>query len=111
RWMEGDVARARARAHDSIAAVYVTQRLLSSRFLLPASRFPPFAVEVETVDEHSVDTEVCGEHETIGGVGKNAVGMRRSLALGIRPFSRVLNRVRGRGDCSIRFNRQHRDTS
>src|SRR5216117_984006 len=85
-WVEGDVARARARPHDSVAAIDVAQR---------------FAVEVETVDVHTVDAEVCGERATIGGIGKNAVGMRRFLTLGIRSFSLVLTYLRGRGECSI----------
>src|SRR6266566_3885848 len=96
RWMEGDVARARARAHDSIAALDVTQR---------------FAVEIETVHVHPVDAEVRGEREAVGGIGKNAVGMRCFLTLGIRSFSRMLIYVRGSGECSILLDREHRDTS
>src|SRR6266513_1103912 len=94
--MEGDVARARAGTHDSVAALYVAQR---------------FAVQVETVDEHAVGAQVCGEHAAIGGIGKDAVGMGRGLTLGIRPFSGVLNHLRGWVEGAIRPDLEQRDTS
>src|SRR5213082_1020927 len=94
--MEGDVARARAGTHDSRAARYVAQR---------------FAVNVEVVDEHAVGAQVCGEHEAVGGIGKDAVGMGRGLTLGSRPFSRVLNHLRGWVEGAIRPDREQRDTS
>src|SRR5712671_2230404 len=96
--MEGDVARARAGTHDSVAAppLYVAQR---------------FTVQVETVDEHAVSAQVCGEHEAVGGIGKDAVGMGRGLTLGIRPFSGVLNHLPGRVEGTIRPDREQRDTS
>src|SRR5256885_2959999 len=94
--MEGDVARARDGTHDSVDALYVAQR---------------FAVHVETVDEHAVGAQVCGEHEAVGGIGEDAVGMGRGLTLGIRPFSGVLNHPRGWVEGSIRPDREQRDTS
>ena len=89
--MEREVARARAGAHDRIAFLYMAQRS---------------TLEIETVDEHAVGAEVCGEREAVGGIGKDAVGMRRFLTLGVRSCSRVLNHGRGRGECIIHLNRQ-----
>ena len=70
-----------------------------------------FAIEDETIDEHAVGTEVRGEHEAIGGIDKNTVGMRRCLTLAIRPCSRMLHHLRGWGEGSFRPDREHRDTS
>src|SRR6266536_5034784 len=94
--MEGDVSRARAGTHHSVAALYVAQR---------------FALQVDTVDEYAVGAQVCGEHEAVGGIGKDAVGMGRGLALGIRPFSRVLNHLRGWVEGTIRPDPEQRDAS
>ena len=63
-----------------------------------------FSVEVEPA-EYAVGAEVCGKREAVGGIGKDAVGMRRFLTLGIWSFSRVLHHVRGWGECTIRLNR------
>src|SRR2546426_6861762 len=70
-----------------------------------------FAVQIETVDEHALGAEVCGERVAVGGIGKNTVGVRRFLALGVRSFSRVLNHGRGRRECTIRLDRQQRDAA
>jgi len=88
--VEGDVARARAGTHHSVAPLDVAQRS---------------PLEVETVEEHAVGAEVCRKREAVRGIGNDAVGMRRFLTLGIRPFSRVLDHVRGR-ECPIHLNRQ-----
>src|SRR2546426_7137222 len=66
-------------------------------------------LEIEMVDEHAVGAEVCGEREAVGGIGKDAVGMRRFLTLGVRACSRVLNHVRGWVECCIRPEREHSD--
>src|SRR5437660_860519 len=83
-------ARARAGTHDRVSAIDVWQR---------------FAAHVERVDEHAVGAQVCGEREAVGGIGKNAVGMRRCLTLRIRPCSRVMNHLPGWRECTIRLNR------
>ena len=76
--MKGDVARTRAGAHDRVASLYVAQR---------------FTVEVETVDEHAVDTEVRNEHEAIGRIGNDAVCVRCCLTRSVRSRAGVLNRL------------------
>src|SRR5207244_2080563 len=78
-------------------------RMTASPSSIWRSDLPP---EIETVDEHAVGAEVCGEREAVGGIGKDAVGMRRFLTLGVRSCSRVLNHGRGRGECIIHLNRQ-----
>src|SRR3989441_1256851 len=96
RRVEGEVARAGAGAHDRIAFLYMAQRP---------------AIDVEPIDEHAVGAEVCGEREAVRGIGKDAVGMRRFLTLGIRSFTRVLHHGRGRSECTIRLDRQQRDAA
>src|SRR6266705_1495523 len=63
-------------------------------------------LEIETVDEHAVGAEVRGEREAVGGIGKDAVGVRRFLTFGIRSFARVLNYVRWR-ECADRLELVH----
>src|SRR5439155_13837681 len=70
-WVEGDVARACAGAHDGVAA-------------LPLDVAQRFAVQIEMVDEHAVGAQVCGEREAVGGIGKDTVSMRRWWPFGMR---------------------------
>ena len=90
--MESDVARARARSHDSGTAVNLTQ---SS------------GLDVEPIEEHAVGPEVCREQETIGWIGNDAVGMGPFLPLGVRSLSRVLIHSRGGAECTVRLDGQH----
>src|SRR6266550_3677983 len=78
----------RAASKRSVATVDVAQR---------------FAIQVETVDEHAVGAQVCGKREADGRIGKDAVGVRRFLTLGIRSFSRVLHHLGGWAECTIRL--------
>ena len=94
RWVEVDVPRTRAGAHDRVAALDVAES---------------FGVGVETVDEHAVDPEVRDEREAVGGIGKDAVRVWRVLTFGVRSGARVLHDLRRRRECSIRLDRQHRD--
>jgi len=88
RRVKGEVTRARARAHHRIAFLYMAQRS---------------TLEIEMVHEHAVGAEVCGEGEAVGGIGKDAVGMRS--------FTRVLYHTRGGRECAIRLDRQQRDVA
>ena len=65
-----------------------------------------FSVEVELADEYAVGAEVCGKREAVGGIGKDAVGVRRFLTLRIRPLSVVMNDACGWRERSIRLDRQ-----
>ena len=87
--------RARAGAHDRIPFLYMAERS---------------TLEIEMVHEHAVSAEVCGEREAVRGIGKDTVGVRRFLTLGVRPLSRVLHHVRG-CECAIRPDGQQRDAA
>src|SRR5947209_1761816 len=65
-------------------------------------------LEIELVHEHAVGAEVCGEREAVGGIGKDAVRMRRFLPLGVRSFSLVLYNGGGWGEGTIRLDREQR---
>ena len=90
------MARARAGAHHRVAGLDVTQR---------------FSFEVETVDEHAVDAQICGEHETVGWIGNDAVGMRRLLTLSIRSAASVVHHVSRWRERSVGLDREQRDAA
>ena len=96
RRVEGEVARARAGMHDGVAAIQMVQGL---------------AAHIEPVDEHPIGAEVRGEREAVGGIGQDAVGMRRFLPLAVRSSARVVYHLRGRRESAVRLNRQQRDVA
>ena len=68
-------------------------------------------VEVEAIDQHAIDAEVRGEREAIGGVGDNAVRVRRLLALLVRAAPVILHHLRCSPKRAFLLYRQHCDVA
>src|SRR3954464_15102458 len=94
--MKRDVSRPSTRSHYCLGPFEVTQRT---------------PVEIQSVNEHAIRSEVSGEGETVRGIGDNAVSVRLLLTFRVWSATSVLDQRRRGGQRTIFLNRQHSHAS